>query len=126
MSHQPNPPTPPREDRAGERLAIVAHELRRPLTALLGALATVQQRGPVLSAAQQQEFLGMAHHQGTQMQRLVEQLLVATALDHPSARWPGRCWSMRPRWPRRRAWPPGWPTPPPDHHPGCWAAAGPG
>ena len=48
---------PPRQDQVEELLATVAHELRRPLTALLGALATVQQRGPALSAAQQQELL---------------------------------------------------------------------
>jgi two-component system OmpR family sensor kinase len=66
-----------------ELLATVAHELRRPLTALLGALATIQHRGPVLSAAQQRELLAMARRQGTQLQRLLEQLLVAAALDHP-------------------------------------------
>jgi signal transduction histidine kinase len=66
-----------------ELLATVAHELRRPLTALLGALATLQQRGPALSAAQQQELLSIARRQGTQLQRLLEQLLVAAALDHP-------------------------------------------
>ena len=60
---------------------MIAHELRRPLTALLGALATVQQRGPALATAQQQELLGIAHRQGTQLQRLLEQLLVADGLD---------------------------------------------
>jgi two-component system, OmpR family, sensor kinase len=66
-----------------ELLAALAHELRRPLTALLGALATLQQRGPALSAAQEQELLTMARRQGAQLQRLLEQLLIAAALDHP-------------------------------------------
>jgi signal transduction histidine kinase len=68
-------------DPAEELLAMIAHELRRPLTALLGALATVQQRGPALATAQQQELLGIARRQGSQLQRLLEQLLVADGLD---------------------------------------------
>jgi two-component system, OmpR family, sensor kinase len=64
-----------------ELLATLAHELRRPLAALLGALATIQQRGPTLSAGQHQELLAMALRQGSQLQRLLEQLLVAAALD---------------------------------------------
>jgi len=79
----PDSTTPSGEDRVEELLATVAHELRRPLTALLGALATVQQRGPALSAAQQHELLTIARRQGTQLQRLLEQLLVTAALDHP-------------------------------------------
>jgi signal transduction histidine kinase len=76
---------PPRQDQVEELLATVAHELRRPLTALLGALATVQQRGPALSAAQQQELLAMARRQGTQLLRLLEQLLVAGVPDAQAA-----------------------------------------
>jgi signal transduction histidine kinase len=82
--HRPLASTAPsRQDQAEELLAAVAHELRRPLTALLGALATIQQRGPALSASQQQELLTTARRQGIQLQRLLEQLLVAAALDHP-------------------------------------------
>jgi signal transduction histidine kinase len=79
----PGSTIPSREDRVEELLATVAHELRRPLTALLAALATIQQRGPALSAAQQQELLTLARRQGTQLQRLLEQLLAVAALDHP-------------------------------------------
>jgi K+-sensing histidine kinase KdpD len=75
-----------RQDRVEELVATVAHELRRPLTALLGALATIHQRGPDLSVAQHQELLTMARRQGTQLQRLLEQLLAAAALDHPPDR----------------------------------------
>jgi two-component system, OmpR family, sensor kinase len=45
-------------------------------------LATVQQRGPALPAVQQQELLAMARRQGTQLQRLLEQLLITATLDH--------------------------------------------
>jgi two-component system OmpR family sensor kinase len=72
----------PSQDRLEELLATVAHELRRPLTALLGALATVQQRSLDLSAAEQQELLTLARRQGTHLQGLLEQLLAA-ALDQP-------------------------------------------
>jgi signal transduction histidine kinase len=92
MPHQgPGGPQPP-GDRTQELLAMVAHELRRPLTALLGALATIHQRGPALSASQHQDLLGMAHRQGVQLQRLLDQLLVAAALDRPQADSPR--WSL--------------------------------
>jgi signal transduction histidine kinase len=90
-------------DPAEELLAMIAHELRRPLTALLGALATVQQRGPALATAQQQELLGIAHRQGTQLQRLLEQLLVADGLDRLHIGMEKARWSMRPGWPPRPA-----------------------
>ena len=81
----PGRTTTPRQDQVEELLATVAHELRRPLTTLLGALATVHQRGPALSATQQQELLAMARRQGTQLQRLLEQLLVAAVPDAQAA-----------------------------------------
>jgi signal transduction histidine kinase len=85
MPEQPNPHTQPAGEPA-EVLAMVAHDLRRPLTALLGAIATLQQRGQTLSVLQQQELLGMAGRQGQQLQRLLEQLLTAAALDRGYAR----------------------------------------
>ena len=68
---------------------MVAHELRQPLTALLGALMTLQHHTQALSRPQQQELVGMAHRQGEQLQRLLDQLLAAASVDHlhaPSAR----------------------------------------
>jgi signal transduction histidine kinase len=84
LRRQP-PDSTTRQDPVEEQLATVAHELRRPLTALLGALATVHEHGSALTVAQQQELLAMARRQGTQLQRLLEQLLVAAGLDHPQA-----------------------------------------
>jgi K+-sensing histidine kinase KdpD len=81
MPDQPIPRPRPPDERAEELLGMVAHELRRPLTALLGAVATLQQRGQTLSVLQQQELLGMAGRQGQQLQRLLDQLLTAAGLD---------------------------------------------
>jgi signal transduction histidine kinase len=85
MPHKPTGGEQPPSERADELLAIVAHELRRPLTALLGALATLQHRGQALSIPQQDELVGMARRQGEQLQRLLEQVLVAAGLDHAHA-----------------------------------------
>jgi two-component system OmpR family sensor kinase len=82
MPHQPRPGEPPPAAPAEELLAMVAHELRQPLTALLGALVTLHQRRQALSVPQQQELLGMAHRQGEQLQQLLDQLLAAASLQH--------------------------------------------
>jgi two-component system, OmpR family, sensor kinase len=82
MPHQPRPGEPPPGAPAEELLAMVAHELRQPLTALLGALTTLDQRRQALSVPQQQELLGMAHRQGEQLQQLLDQLLAAASLQH--------------------------------------------
>jgi two-component system, OmpR family, sensor kinase len=90
MPHQPLPGEPPPGAPAEELLAMVAHELRQPLTALLGALTTLHQRRQALSVPQQQELLGMAHRQGELLQQLLDQLLAAASLqyapDHLSRR----------------------------------------
>jgi His Kinase A (phospho-acceptor) domain len=105
---------------------MIAHELRRPLTALLGALATVQQRGPALATAQQQELLGIAHRQGTQLQRLLEQLLVADGLDRlhigmvKASLVDAAALATEAGVAAQLAHPP-----PSDHHRCCWSAAGP-
>jgi signal transduction histidine kinase len=82
MPHQPLPGDLPRSEPAEELLAMVAHELRQPLTALLGALTTLHQHPQALSLLQQQELLGIAHRQGKQLQQLLDQLLAAARLDH--------------------------------------------
>jgi two-component system, OmpR family, sensor kinase len=81
MPHKPTGGEQPPGERADELLAIVAHELRRPLTALLGALATLQHRGKALSIPQQDELVGMARRQGEQLQRLLNQVLIAASLE---------------------------------------------
>jgi two-component system OmpR family sensor kinase len=86
MPHQPRPGEPPRGAPAEELLAMVAHELRQPLTALLGALTTLHQRRQALSVPQQQELLGMAHRQGEQLQQLLDQFLAAARLNQGPTR----------------------------------------
>jgi signal transduction histidine kinase len=86
MPHKPIGGQRPAGKQADEVLAVIAHELRRPLTALLGAIATLQQRSQTLSVLQQQELLGMASRQGQQLQRLLDQLLAADGLDRGHAR----------------------------------------
>jgi signal transduction histidine kinase len=83
MPHKPTGGEQPPGERADELLAVIAHELRRPLTALLGALATLQHRGQALSIPQQDELVGMARRQGEQLQRLLDQVLVAAGLERP-------------------------------------------
>jgi two-component system, OmpR family, sensor kinase len=90
MPHRPLPGEQPPGEHAAELLAILAHELRQPLTALRGALLTLQHRTQALSGAQQQELLGMAHRQGEQLQRLLDQLLAAASTDHVPAPFAGR------------------------------------
>jgi len=85
MPHHPIPRTPASGEHTQELLAMVAHELRRPLTAMLGALVILQHRHQALSTLQQQELLGMAHRQGEQLQRLLDQLLVAAGVDRGQA-----------------------------------------
>jgi two-component system OmpR family sensor kinase len=90
MPHQPIPGQQPPGEHPEELLAMVAHELRQPLTALRGALMTLQHRTQALSRSQQQELLGMANRQGEQLQRLLDQLLAAASVDHGHAHSPRR------------------------------------
>jgi signal transduction histidine kinase len=85
MPHQPIPRMQSGGELAEELLAILAHELRRPLTALLGALATVQQRHHALSVLQQQKLLGIARRQGEQLGRLLDQVLATAGMDRGRA-----------------------------------------
>jgi signal transduction histidine kinase len=82
---------------------MIAHELRRPLTALLGALATVQQRGPALATAQQQELVGIAHAKAPSCSGCSSSSWSPTAWTGSTSGWSRRRWSMRPRWPPRPA-----------------------
>jgi signal transduction histidine kinase len=91
MPHQPIPREQPPGEPAEELLAVLAHELRQPLTAMLGALATLQHRRQALSTLQQQELLATTRRQGEQLRRLLEQVLAAASMGRGPAR-PGRRW----------------------------------
>ncbi len=62
-------------------LATVSHELRAPLTVVLGSLDTLTTRDGALNAEQRRELVAMATRQGERLKRLVEQLLEAARLE---------------------------------------------
>jgi signal transduction histidine kinase len=62
-------------------LATVSHELKTPLTVILGTLGTLRRRGAVLEAAERREFVDMAVRQGTRLKELIEQLLQAARFE---------------------------------------------
>jgi signal transduction histidine kinase len=65
-------------------LATVSHELKTPLTVILGTLGTLSRRGAVLDPDERREFVDMAVRQGTRLKELVEQLLLAARFEQTS------------------------------------------
>ena len=66
-------------------LATVSHELKTPLTVILGTLGTLSRRGTALDPAERREFVDMAVRQGTRLKELIEQLLLAARFEQTSA-----------------------------------------
>ena len=66
-------------------LATVSHELKTPLTVILGTLGTLSRRGTALDPAERREFVEMAVRQGTRLKELIEQLLLAARFEQTSA-----------------------------------------
>jgi signal transduction histidine kinase len=64
-------------------LATVTHELRSPLTTILGALQLLESRNRRLTPEQRLEFIGMGLRQGERLQRMIEQLLLAARFERP-------------------------------------------
>jgi signal transduction histidine kinase len=62
-------------------LATVSHELRAPLTVILGSLDTLATRDGTLPPDQRHELVAMATRQGERLKRLVDQLLEAARLE---------------------------------------------
>lgn len=56
-------------------LAMVSHELKTPLTVMMGALHTVERRGESLGKELRDELLNAAIKRGRDLQRLIEMLL---------------------------------------------------
>jgi signal transduction histidine kinase len=65
-------------------LATVSHELKTPLTVILGTLGTISRRGAALDPAERREFVDMAIRQGTRLKELIEQLLLAARFEQTS------------------------------------------
>ncbi|HEX2058155.1 MAG TPA: HAMP domain-containing sensor histidine kinase [Actinomycetota bacterium] len=69
-------------DRLKDRfLAVTSHEIRGPLTAIIGGLDTVRTRAASLTAEQRTALLEMAAQQGRQLARLVDDLLITSQLQ---------------------------------------------
>src|SRR4029453_2356101 len=111
MPPQPLPGEHPPAEHAEELLAMVAHELRQPLTALLGALMTLQHHTQALSRPQQQELLGMDHRKASSCRGFLISSWPPPAWTTCTPPRHGARWSMWPPWPRRPATRPGWPIP---------------
>lgn len=69
-------------DRLKDRfLAITSHEIRGPLTAIIGGLDTVIKRHETLTKEQRDGLLDMAAQQGRQLARMVDDLLITSQLQ---------------------------------------------
>lgn len=62
-------------------LAITSHEIRGPLTAILGGIETIRQRGNRLSPQQRKSMEEIVASQAQQLARLVDDLLVTSQLQ---------------------------------------------
>lgn len=69
-----------------EMVASVSHDLRTPLTALMGQLETVRLKGSSLSSAEQAELVERALQNAQHMRRLTESLAELGKLDNPEFR----------------------------------------
>lgn len=69
-------------------LATVTHELRSPLTTILGALQLLRTREGRIDGGQRQEFVTMGMRQGERLQRMIEQLLLAAKFEERPSRTP--------------------------------------
>lgn len=72
--------------RRREMVASVSHDLRTPLTALLGQLETIRMKGDAMPADQQRELLGRAIRNAQHLQRLTDALAELARLDNPEFR----------------------------------------
>ena len=66
-----------------EFVANVSHELRTPLTVIAGFLETIREHEP--DAQRVRDYLALMAPQAERMQRLIEDLLTLSALEHASA-----------------------------------------
>ncbi|HZD02318.1 MAG TPA: HAMP domain-containing sensor histidine kinase [Actinomycetes bacterium] len=67
-------------------LATVTHELRSPLTTILGALQLLRLREGRIDPGARQEFVTMGMRQGERLQRMIEQLLLAAEFEQRPAK----------------------------------------
>jgi signal transduction histidine kinase len=80
-------------DRLKDRfLAITSHEIRGPLTAIIGGIDTVRKRADKLTTEQRDGLLDMTAQQGRQLARMVDDLLITSQLQGGNLKLhPSRC-----------------------------------
>ena len=88
-------------------LAMVSHEPRTPITAVLGMAQTPVGRPDMAATADGQEILQRVIRQGKRLRDMVEQLVQASAFVATAA----RCCGPRRSWPPRWSTTGGWPSP---------------
>jgi signal transduction histidine kinase len=64
-----------------EFLAVVTHDLKAPLTAILGYVRLLRELDGRASPEQAREFLGVVEQQGERMLDMLEQLIMATSVE---------------------------------------------
>jgi signal transduction histidine kinase len=67
-------------------LAMVSHELKTPLTVIMGTLRTLQSHGPTLEPEIAQEMTATAYARGEELRRLIDRLLRGARAELAGAR----------------------------------------
>lgn len=74
------------DERRREMVASVSHDLRTPLTALIGQLETIRMKGESLAREEQAALFGRAMQNAQHLQRLTDALAELARLDSPEFR----------------------------------------
>ena len=74
------------EQAKSELIATISHELRTPMTAVLGAAKTLLRTDIELSPERRRELLEMIGAQGTRLTQITEEVLIASRLDRGDLR----------------------------------------
>ena len=74
------------EQAKSEFIATISHELRTPMTAVLGAAKTLLRTDIQLSPERRRELLEMIGAQGTRLTQITEEVLIASRLDRGDLR----------------------------------------
>ncbi|MFN2614830.1 MAG: sensor histidine kinase [Actinomycetota bacterium] len=64
-----------------EVIAMVTHQLKTPLTSLLGYASVLRRKAEQLTTEQQQEYIGVIEEQAGRILKLVEELLASARLE---------------------------------------------
>lgn len=62
-------------------VASVSHELKTPLTAIIGAAKTVSKKGPGMDPEDQARFMEMIERQGNRLLRLIDDVLTTSQIE---------------------------------------------